>query len=74
MSSSLHRTGVAGDPASPIHRLDPRAKIVGLAGITVVAVSTPLQAWPAFVACALALAASRRSRASARGTSGRACG
>ena len=57
MSSSLHRTGVAGDPASPIHRLDPRAKIVGLAGITVVAVTTPLHAWPAFAACAAALAA-----------------
>jgi cobalt/nickel transport system permease protein len=52
---ALHRTGVAGDPASPIHRLDPRAKIVGLAGITIVAVTTPLHAWPAFVACALAL-------------------
>jgi len=57
VSGALHRTGVAGDPASPIHRLDPRAKIVGLAGITVVAVSTPLPAWPAFVACAVALAA-----------------
>jgi cobalt/nickel transport system permease protein len=56
VSSALHRTGVAGDPASPIHRLDPRAKIVGLAGITVVAVSTPLRAWPAFAACAVALA------------------
>jgi cobalt/nickel transport system permease protein len=53
----LHRTGVAGDPASPIHRLDPRAKIVGLTGITIVGVSTPLQAWPTFAACALALAA-----------------
>jgi cobalt/nickel transport system permease protein len=57
MSSALHRTGVAGDPASPIHRLDPRAKIVGLAGITLVAVTTPLHAWPAFAACAVALAA-----------------
>jgi len=57
VSAALHRAGVAGDPASPIHRLDPRAKIVGVAGITLVAVSTPLQAWPAFVACALALAA-----------------
>jgi cobalt/nickel transport system permease protein len=56
VSAALHRTGVAGDPASPIHRLDPRAKIVGLAGITLVAVSTPLRAWPAFAACALALA------------------
>jgi cobalt/nickel transport system permease protein len=56
MSSSLHSVGVAGDPASPIHRLDPRAKLIGLGGITVVAVSTPLQAWPAYVACAAALA------------------
>jgi cobalt/nickel transport system permease protein len=55
MSASLHRTGLAGDPASPIHRLDPRAKIVGLAGITLVAVSTA--AWPAFAVCAAALAA-----------------
>jgi cobalt/nickel transport system permease protein len=55
--SALHRTGVAGDPASPIHRLDPRAKIAGFAGITVVAVSTPLHAWPAFAACFAALAA-----------------
>jgi cobalt/nickel transport system permease protein len=57
VSAGLHRAGVAGDPASPIHRLDPRAKILGLAGITVVGVSTPLAAWPAFVACGLALAA-----------------
>ena len=52
----LHRTGVTGDPASRIHRLDPRAKILGFAGISVVAVSTPLHAWPAFVACGVALA------------------
>jgi cobalt/nickel transport system permease protein len=51
----LH-SGVAGDPDSPIHRLDPRAKLIGLAGLTVVAVSTPLHAWPAYVACALVLA------------------
>ena len=57
VSGALHRTGVAGDPTSPIHRLDPRAKLLGLAGITLVAVSTPLRAWPAFAACALALAA-----------------
>ena len=56
MSARLHRVGVAGDPTSPIHRLDPRAKLVGFAGVTVVAVSTPLRAWPAFVACALVLA------------------
>jgi cobalt/nickel transport system permease protein len=57
VTGALHHAGVAGDPASPIHRLDPRAKVVGLAGITLVAVSTPLRAWPAFAACALALAA-----------------
>jgi cobalt/nickel transport system permease protein len=56
-AAALHRTGVAGDPASPIHRLDPRAKILGLAGVTVVAVTTPLHAWPAYVACFAALAA-----------------
>jgi cobalt/nickel transport system permease protein len=52
---SLHGVGVAGDPASPVHRLDPRAKLLGLASVTLVAVSTPLHAWPAFVACALTL-------------------
>jgi cobalt/nickel transport system permease protein len=57
VSAHLHRTGIAGHPASPIHRLDPRAKLAGFAGITVVAVSTPLRSWPAFVACGLALAA-----------------
>jgi energy-coupling factor transporter transmembrane protein EcfT len=41
---TLHGAGVAGDPASPIHRLDPRAKLIGFAGITVVAVSAPLAA------------------------------
>jgi cobalt/nickel transport system permease protein len=54
---SLHATGIAGDPASAMHRLDPRAKLLGFAGVTLVAVSTPLYAWPAFVACALALVA-----------------
>jgi cobalt/nickel transport system permease protein len=52
---SLQLTGLAGDPASPIHRLDPRAKIVGLVAVTLVAVSTPISAWPVFVACALVL-------------------
>ena len=55
MSASLGRIGIAGDPASRIHRLDPRAKIVGLAGITVIAVSTA--AWAVFAVCAVALAA-----------------
>jgi cobalt/nickel transport system permease protein len=52
---SLHGVGIAGDPASPVHRLDPRVKLLGLASVTLVAVSTPLHAWPAFAACALAL-------------------
>jgi cobalt/nickel transport system permease protein len=54
---ALELTGVAGDPASPVHRRDPRAKIVGLVGVTVVAVSTPLAAWPVYAACAAALVA-----------------
>ena len=49
-------TGTAGDPGSRVHRLDPRAKIVGLLGLTLVAVTTPLERWPVFVACAAALA------------------
>ena len=56
MSVQQLQTGVAGNPRSPIHRLDPRAKLLGLAGITLVAVSTPLRAWPVYLACALALA------------------
>ena len=32
---SLELTGLAGDPASPVHRLDPRAKIVGLVAVTI---------------------------------------
>ena len=52
---SLELTGLAGDTASPVHRLDPRAKIVGLIAVTLVAVSTPVEAWPVFVACALVL-------------------
>jgi cobalt/nickel transport system permease protein len=57
MSSQQLNAGVAGDLDSPIHRLDPRAKLLGLTGVTLVAVSTPLRAWPAWVACALALTA-----------------
>jgi cobalt/nickel transport system permease protein len=53
--SGLNQTGIAGDPHSPIHRLDPRAKLIGLAGVTLVAVSTPLAAWPAYAACAATL-------------------
>jgi cobalt/nickel transport system permease protein len=54
---ALHATGVAGDAASPVHRLDPRAKIVGFAGITLVGVSTPPRYWPVLAGCSLALAA-----------------
>jgi len=54
---ALDLTGVAGDPASPVHRLDPRAKIVGLVGVTLVSVSTPIAYWPVYVACAAVLAA-----------------
>ena len=54
---SLELTGLAGDPASPVHRLDPRAKIIGLLAVTFVAVSTPLSAWPVYVGCAVALVA-----------------
>jgi cobalt/nickel transport system permease protein len=49
--------GPAGDLASPVHRLDPRAKIAGLVGVTVVAVTTAPSAWPAWAACAAVLAA-----------------
>jgi cobalt/nickel transport system permease protein len=52
---SLALTGLAGDPASPVHRLDPRAKILGLVAITLVAVSTPLALWPVYACCAAAL-------------------
>jgi cobalt/nickel transport system permease protein len=54
--SGMHAMGVAGDPASRVHRLDPRAKIAGLAGITVVGVSTPPRHWPVLAVCAVALA------------------
>ncbi|MPZ87174.1 MAG: cobalt ECF transporter T component CbiQ [Nitriliruptorales bacterium] len=45
----------AGD--SPIHRLDPRAKIIGLIGVVLVTVSTPEGAWPAFAAYGVLLLA-----------------
>jgi cobalt/nickel transport system permease protein len=54
---SLELTGLAGDPASRMHRLDPRAKILGLVAVTLVAVSAPLDAWPVFVGCTLVLGA-----------------
>jgi cobalt/nickel transport system permease protein len=48
--------GLAGDTASPIHRLDPRTKIVGFLAVTLVAVSTPPALWPLYAACAAILA------------------
>jgi cobalt/nickel transport system permease protein len=53
--SGLASHGTAGDPGSRVHRLDPRAKVLGLLAITVVAVSTPLARWPVYVACAIVL-------------------
>jgi cobalt/nickel transport system permease protein len=53
----LQPTGVTGDRASAVHRLDPRAKVIGLVAVTLVAVSTPLGAWPAWGACAAVLVA-----------------
>jgi cobalt/nickel transport system permease protein len=53
----------AGD--SPVHRLDPRAKIVGLIGLVLVAVTLPEGAWAAFGALAailVGLAAASRLR------------
>ena len=52
----LELTGVAGDPGSVVHALDPRAKVVGLFAVTVIAVSASLERWPVFVACAVMLA------------------
>ena len=54
---SLDAAGVAGDCSSAVHRLDPRAKLLGFGWITLVGVSTPLEAWPAYVGCAALLAA-----------------
>jgi cobalt/nickel transport system permease protein len=49
--------GPVGDLSSPVHRLDPRAKILGLVAVTLVGVSTPITAWRAWVGCAVVLAA-----------------
>lgn len=49
--------GPAGDLTSPVHGLDPRAKIVGLVAVTAVGVSAPVSAWPVWIGCAAVLAA-----------------
>lgn len=51
-SHHLEGIGVAVDPASCVHRLDPRAKLIGLATVTIVAVSTPVEHWPVYAVCA----------------------
>jgi cobalt/nickel transport system permease protein len=53
---TLELTGPAGDPASPIHRLDPRSKVVGLVAVTLIAVSASVTAWPVWAGCAAVLA------------------
>ena len=52
---ALHGTGLAGKTASSVHGLDPRAKVGGLLGLTVIVVTTPLEAWPVYVAGAVVL-------------------
>lgn len=54
---ALESAGLAGDPASPVHRLDARAKLLGLAGLTLVAATSRAAAWPLLVSCAALLAA-----------------
>jgi cobalt/nickel transport system permease protein len=53
---TLDAAGVAGDPASPVHRLDARAKLLGLAGLTLVAATAPASAWPVLACCGALLA------------------
>jgi cobalt/nickel transport system permease protein len=51
----LHEVEAVAALDSPVHRLDPRAKIVGLLGLVVVAATTPVGAWGAFAVYATAL-------------------
>ena len=69
---ALESAGLAGDPASPVHRLDARAKLLGLAGLTLVAATAPRAAWPLLACCAalLGVVARRRARAGARARRG----
>jgi cobalt/nickel transport system permease protein len=52
-----HAAGIEAMAAldTPIHRLDARIKIIGLIGLTIVAVSTPVGAWAAFATYLLLL-------------------
>jgi cobalt/nickel transport system permease protein len=51
------QTGLAGDPRSAVHRLAPQTKVVGLVGVTLVAVSAGPAQWPVWGACLAVLAA-----------------
>ncbi|MCU0306960.1 MAG: cobalt ECF transporter T component CbiQ [Thermoleophilia bacterium] len=53
---ALDHAGTAGRPGSVVHRLDPRAKVVGLLGITLAAAVAPRGAWVVPAACLVALA------------------
>lgn len=53
----LHAVAAVAAVDSVVHRLDARAKIVGLIGLVVVAATTPVAAWSAFGAYGAALAA-----------------
>jgi len=57
MLATLESAGLAGNSASHVHRLDARAKLLGLAGLTLVAASSPPAAWPLLACCAALLAA-----------------
>lgn len=57
MRLALESAGLAGDRASRVHRLDARAKLLGLAGLTLVAATSPPAAWPLLACCAALLAA-----------------
>jgi cobalt/nickel transport system permease protein len=54
---ALESAGLAGNPASPVHRLDARAKLLGLGGLTLVVATAPRGAWPLLAGCAVLLAA-----------------
>lgn len=56
-NQALALTGIAGDPGSHVHALDPRAKTVAFVGISVIAVSTPPSQWPVYLLCGIALGA-----------------
>jgi len=55
-AATLESAGIAGDPASAVHRLDARAKLLGLAGLAVIAATSPPAAWPLLACCAALLA------------------